>query len=207
MFAAAKNIIKGKEFDENFLMTIATLGAFGIREYPEAVGVMLFYRVGEFFEHKAVAKSRSQIMQTIDMRAENVTLVIGDTTKTIPAKAAKVQDIILIKVGDRIPLDGVVVEGETRIDTSPVTGEPVPVGVKPGDTVISGCVNVSGVIKMKVEKVLEESMVSRIMEAVENAITYKYSNGLAEGKINKIKVIKRIMHGRCNRVLQMEYNT
>ena len=170
---AVKNLMKGKVLDENFLMTIATLGAFGIQEYPEAVGVMLFYRVGEFFEEKAVAKSRSQIMQTIDMRAENVTLVKKDTTKTIPAKEAKVGDVILVKAGDRIPLDGVLVEGETRIDTSPVTGEPVPVGVKPGDTVISGCVNVSGVIKMKVEKVLEESMVSRIMEAVENAAASK----------------------------------
>lgn len=170
---AVKNLMKGKVLDENFLMTIATLGAFGIQEYPEAVGVMLFYRVGEFFEEKAVAKSRSQIMQTIDMRAENVTLVKKDTTKTIPAKEAKVGDVILVKAGDRIPLDGIVTEGETRIDTSPVTGEPVPVGVKPGDTVISGCVNVSGVIKMKVEKVLEESMVSRIMEAVENAAASK----------------------------------
>ena len=170
---AAKNIIKGKVFDENFLMTIATLGAFGIQEYPEAVGVMLFYRVGEFFEKRAVAKSRSQIMQTIDMRAENVTLVKKDTTKIIPAKEAKVGDVILVRAGDRVPLDGIVVEGETRIDTSPVTGEPVPVGVKSGDTVISGCVNVSGVIKMKVEKILEESMVSRIMEAVENAAASK----------------------------------
>ncbi|MBQ4530112.1 MAG: cadmium-translocating P-type ATPase [Lachnospiraceae bacterium] len=170
---AVKNLFKGKVFDENFLMTIATLGAFGIQEYPEAVGVMLFYRIGEFFEHKAVAKSRSQIMQTIDMRAENVTLVTGDNTKVIPAIEAKVGDIILIKPGERIPLDGVIVEGETRIDTSPVTGEPVPVGAKVKDSVISGCVNVSGVVKMKVEKVLEESMVSRIMESVENAAASK----------------------------------
>lgn len=170
---AVKNLVKGKVFDENFLMTIATIGAFVIQEYPEAVGVMLFYRIGELFEHKAVAKSRSQIMDTIDMRAENVTLVTNGKTTIISAEDAKVGDIILIKPGERIPLDGVIVEGETRIDTSPVTGEPVPVSVKETESIMSGCMNVSGVIKMKVEKILEESMVSRIMESVENAAASK----------------------------------
>ncbi len=173
LLTAVKNLFKGKVFDENFLMSIATLGAFAIREYPEAVGVMLFYRIGELFEHKAVAKSRSQIMETIDMKAENVTLVRGSTTKVIPAEAAKVGDIILIKPGERIPLDGVLVEGETRIDTSPITGEPVPSSVKESQSVISGCMNLSGVVKMRVEKVLEESMVSRIMDSVENAAASK----------------------------------
>lgn len=173
VLTAVKNIIKGKVFDENFLMTIATIGAFVIQEYPEAVGVMLFYRIGELFEHKAVAKSRSQIMETIDMRAENVTLVTSAGTKVIPAENAKVGDIIVIKPGERIPLDGVIVEGETRIDTSPVTGEPVPVSVKENESVMSGCMNLSGVVKMKVEKILEESMVSRIMESVENAAASK----------------------------------
>lgn len=170
---AAKNLFKGKVFDENFLMSIATLGAFAIQEYPEAVGVMLFYRIGEWFEHKAVARSRSQIMETIDMRAENVTMVTGNTTKVIPAEDAKIGDIIVIKPGERIPLDGVIVEGETRIDTSPVTGEPVPVSVGENESVISGCMNLSGVVKMRVEKVLEESMVSRIMDSVENAAASK----------------------------------
>lgn len=173
VLTAVKNIIKGKVFDENFLMTIATIGAFVIQEYPEAVGVMLFYRIGELFEHKAVAKSRSQIMETIDMRAENVTLVTSAGTKVIPAENAKVGDIIVIKPGERIPLDGVIAEGETRIDTSPVTGEPVPVSVKENESVMSGCMNLSGVVKMKVEKILEESMVSRIMESVENAAASK----------------------------------
>lgn len=173
ILTAVKNLVKGKVFDENFLMAIATIGAFIIEEYPEAVGVMLFYRIGELFEHKAVAKSRSQIMETIDMRAENVTLVTNGKTKIIPAEEAKVGDIIVIKPGERIPLDGVIVEGETRIDTSPVTGEPVPVSVKEAESVLSGCMNISGVVKMKVEKVLEESMVSRIMESVENAAASK----------------------------------
>lgn len=173
VLTAVKNLFKGKVFDENFLMTIATIGAFAIQEYPEAVGVMLFYRIGELFEHKAVAKSRSQIMETIDMRAENVTLVTENSTQIIPAEKAKVGDIILIKPGERIPLDGVIVEGETRIDTSPVTGEPVPVSVKENQSVISGCMNLSGVVRMRVEKVLEESMVSRIMDSVENAAASK----------------------------------
>lgn len=173
VITAAKNLFKGKVFDENFLMAIATLGAFAIKEYPEAVGVMLFYRIGEWFEHKAVAKSRSQIMKTIDMRAENVTLVTGSTTKVIPAEEAVVGDVLLIKPGERIPLDGVIVEGESRIDTSPVTGEPVPVSIKENESVISGCMNLSGVVKLRVGKVLEESMVSRIMDSVENAAASK----------------------------------
>lgn len=173
VITAVKNLFKGKVFDENFLMTIATLGAFVIQEYPEAVGVMLLYRIGEMFEHKAVEKSRSQIMETIDMRAENVTLVTTNDTKIIPAEEAKVGDIILIKPGERIPLDGVIVEGESRIDTSPVTGEPVPINVKKQEAVISGCMNLSGVIQIQVQKVLEESMVSRIMDSVENAAASK----------------------------------
>ncbi len=173
ILTAAKNMIRGQIFDENFLMSLATLGAFAIQEYPEAVGVMLFYRIGEFFEHIAVEKSRSQIMDAVDMRPEVVNLVIGDEIKVIDAGAAKAGDILLIRPGDRIPLDGVVAEGESRIDTSPVTGEPVPVKAGSGDEVISGCVNTSGLLKIRVEKVLEESMVTRILDSVENAAASK----------------------------------
>lgn len=173
VLTAIRNLTKGHVFDENFLMSVATLGAIIIQEYPEAVGVMLFYRIGEFFEHKAVEKSRSQIMDAVDMRPETVTLVIGDNTKTIPAGDAVVGDIILIRPGDRIPLDGVIVEGESRIDTSPVTGEPVPVKAEYGDEITSGCVNTSGLLKMRVEKILEESMVTRILDSVENAAANK----------------------------------
>ena len=167
---AAKNLIKGHVFDENFLMSIATIGAFFINEFPEAVGVMLFYRVGEYFEHKAVERSRSQIMQAVDLRPETVTLTSGET---IPAAQAKVGDILLVRPGDRIPLDGTVLSGESRIDTAPITGEPVPVRVVPGDAVTSGCINTTGQLTLRVEKPLSESMVTRILEFVEEAAAGK----------------------------------
>ncbi len=173
LLTAAKNIKKGQVFDENFLMSIATLGAFAIAEYPEAVGVMLFYRIGEFFEDRAVAQSRKQIMSAVDLRPEVVNLVIGEDVRVIGAEEANVGDILLVRPGDRIPLDGVIIEGESRIDTSPVTGEPVPVKAEVGDNVISGCVNTSGQLKIRVEKLLEESMVTRILDSVENAAANK----------------------------------
>ncbi len=167
---AGKNLIRGHIFDENFLMSIATVGAFAIGEYPEAVGVMLFFRIGEYFEHKAVERSRSQIMDAVDLRPEAVTLASGET---VPAGDAKVGDLILIRPGDRIGLDGTVVSGESRIDTAPITGEPVPVSAVPGSTVISGCVNLSGVLTVRVDKALSESMVTRILRSVENAAASK----------------------------------
>ena len=170
---AFKNISHGQVFDENFLMGVATLAAFAIRDFPEAVGVMLFYRIGEFFEDKAVERSRGQIMDAVDMRPEVVNLVSGNDLTVIPAEDANVGDILLIRPGDRIPLDGVIVEGESRLDTSPITGEPVPVGVSAGDKITSGCVNTSGQLKMRVEKPLSESMVSRILESMENAAASK----------------------------------
>lgn len=173
LLTAAKNISKGKIFDENFLMSIATIGAFAIREWPEAAGVMLFYRIGEYFEEKAVEKSRSQIMEAVDLRPEVVNLMTGSEIRIIDAEQANVGDILLVRPGDRIPLDSVILEGESRIDTSPVTGEPVPVKVCAGDQVISGCINTSGQLKVKVEKILEESMVTRILDSVENAAASK----------------------------------
>ncbi|MCI8318882.1 MAG: cadmium-translocating P-type ATPase [Lachnospiraceae bacterium] len=173
LLEAARNISHGQIFDENFLMSIATLGAFAIRDYPEAVGVMLFYRVGEFFEHKAVERSRSQIMGAVDMRPETVNLVSETGSKIIPARDAQPGDILLVRPGDRIPLDGTILEGSSRIDTSPITGEPVPVTVNSGDEVISGCVNTSGQLKIRVEKPLAESMVTRILDSVENAAASK----------------------------------
>ena len=170
---AGKNILKGQFLDENFLMSIATIAAFVIGDYAEAVGVMLFFRVGELFEYIAVEKSRSQIMEAVDMRPEVVNLIQGREVQVIPAKEAKVGDLLLVRPGDRIPLDGVVVHGESRIDTAPVTGEPVPVKVSEGESVISGCVNTSGAIHIRVEKVLEDSMVSRILNSVENAAASK----------------------------------
>ena len=171
--AAGRNLVKGQVFDENFLMSIATIGALILREYPEAVGVMLFFCIGEYFEHRAVEKSRGEIMKAVDMRPETVTLLLGDTLKRIPAADAQVGDILLVRAGDRIPLDGVVVDGESRLDTSPVTGESLPVAVGVGSEVLSGTLNQSGLLKIRVEKVLEESMVSRILNSVESAAASK----------------------------------
>lgn len=173
IWTAVKNLAKGHVFDENFLMSVATLAAFAIGDFAEAVGVMLFYRVGELFEDIAVSRSRSQIMEAVDLRPEVVNIVHGDEAESIPAQDAKVGDIILIRPGDRIPLDGVIVEGRSQIDTSPVTGEPVPVNVYPGTEVYSGCVNDQGVLKMEVKKPLSESMVTRILDSVENAAASK----------------------------------
>ena len=170
---AFRNLTKGHVFDENFLMSIATIGAFFIGEYPEAVGVMLFYRVGEYFEHRAVERSRKQIMEAVDLRPEVVQLMNGDDVIEIPAEEAEPGDLLLVRPGDRIPLDGVVVKGESRIDTAPITGEPVPVRVAEGDSVISGCVNTVGQLIIRAEKPLSESMVTRILDSVENAAASK----------------------------------
>ncbi len=170
---AAKNISHGQIFDENFLMSIATLAAFAINDSAEAVGVMLFYRIGELFEEKAVERSRGQIMDAVDLRPEVVNLVAGDDVQVIPSENAQVGDVLLVRPGDRIPLDGVIIKGSSRIDTSPITGEPVPVAVNEGDEITSGCVNTSGQLKIRVEKPLGESMVTRILDSVENAAASK----------------------------------
>ncbi len=170
---AFKNMVKGHVFDENFLMSIATLGAFAIGEFPEAVGVMLFFRVGEFFEEKAVERSRSQIMAAVDLRPETVSRLEGDRVQVISARQARVGDVLLVRPGDRIPLDARVVSGSSQLDTAPITGEPVPVSVGAGDRVISGCVNGAGQLHIRVEKPLSESMVTRILEAVERAAAGK----------------------------------
>ncbi len=170
---ACTSLLKGRVFDENFLMGIATLAAIAIGDFAEAVAVMFFYRFGELFEHIAVEKSRSQIMEAVDLRPETVCLIEGEDVHTIPASDAKVGDILLVRVGDRIPLDAVIVEGESRIDTSPITGEPVPVKVTIGDKVVSGCINTSGVLTVRVEQILENSMVTRILNSVEQAASGK----------------------------------
>lgn len=174
LWSAIKNIGSGQVFDENFLMSVATLGALIIGEAPEAVGVMLFFRIGEFFEEKATARSRSAIMEAIDMRPEQVRLVNADGNVTlVDPKEVAVGQSMEVLAGERIPLDGTVLEGTTRIDTAPVTGEPVPIQVKPGDEVLSGCINESGRLVMRVDKALKDSMVTRILEAVENAAATK----------------------------------
>lgn len=173
VLTAGKNLLKGHLFDENFLMSVATLAAFGIGDFAEAVGVMLFYRVGEMFEDIAVAKSRSQIMDAIDLRPDLVHVVEGNQTVERAPEDVKVGEVILVRPGDRIALDGIVIEGESRLDTSAITGEPVPVRVEKKSHVLSGCVNVDGLLKIRVEKPLEESMVTRILDSVENAAASK----------------------------------
>ena len=168
--AAWKNLRNGHMLDENFLMSIASLGAFFIGEAAEAVGVILFYRVGEFFEERAVERSRSQIMEAVDLRPE---VVILENGRTIPAAEAKIGDVLMVRPGDRIPLDGIVLRGESRIDTAPITGESVPVSVRAGDSLTSGCVNISGQLTMQVAHPLSESMVTRILNSVENAAASK----------------------------------
>lgn len=170
---AVKNLARGRMLDENFLMALASIGAFFTGSFTEAVGVMLFYRVGEYFEDRAVARSRSQIMEAVDLRPEVVQLVDGETVREIPAGEAKIGDVVLVRPGDRIPLDGIVVSGSSRIDTAPITGEPVPVSVAEGDSVVSGCVNTTGQLTVRVEKPLSESMVTRILDSVENAAASK----------------------------------
>lgn len=173
ILAAGRNLVKGHALDENFLMTIATLGAFAIQAWEEAVGVMLFYRVGEYFEELAVEKSRGQIMAAVDLRPETVNLWNNGQVRVIPAAQAQAGDLLLVRAGDRIPLDGVIVEGESLLDTSAITGEPVPVRRGCGDAVVSGYVNTTGMLKLRVEKVLSESMVSRILASVEKAAASK----------------------------------
>ena len=173
LLIAGKNILHGQIFDENFLMCIATLGAFAIGDYAEAVGVMLFYRIGDYFEEKAVEKSRGQIMDAIDLRPEVVNLLDGHQIRVIPTEDVLPGNLLIVRPGDRIPLDGIVIEGSSRIDTSPITGEPVPITVSAGDSITSGCINTSGQITMRAEKTLSESMVTRILDSVENAAASK----------------------------------
>ena len=173
---AARNILKGEIFDENFLMSIATLGAIAIDALPEAVGVILFYRIGEFFEEKATDRSRTEIMNAEDMRPQEVRVIDtcggGEIVVMSPEKV-EVGWTIEVRPGDLIPLDGTILEGETRVNTAPVTGEPVPVRAEPGTQLMSGCINETGRITMRVDKVLEESMVTKILDAVENAAASK----------------------------------
>ncbi len=170
---AVINSIRGNVFDENFLIAIATLGAFAIREYPEAVGVMLFYVVGEFFQDLAVNRSRRSIKSLLALKAEYANLLVGDKVVQIKPEKLKVGDIILIKPGERVPVDGIIIQGTSNVDTSALTGESVPKTVREGDEILSGMLNLSGLLKVKVTKELRESTITRILELVENASARK----------------------------------
>lgn len=171
--SAVKNIIRGQFFDEQFLMTIATLGAFAIDQMPEAMAVMLFYVVGELFQDIAVNRSRKSIKALLEIKPEYANLLVnGDTTKVSP-ESIKVGDTIIVKAGEKIPLDGEVIDGSSFVDTSALTGESVPRKVKGKDTVLSGMINQTGVLTIKVTKIFSESSVSKILELVENASSKK----------------------------------
>ncbi len=170
---ALVNTVRGNVFDENFLIAIATLGAFAIREYPEAVGVMLFYVVGEFFQDLAVNRSRRSIKSLLALKAEYANLVTDGGTVRVRPEELRVGDIILIKPGERVPVDGEIIDGESTVDTSALTGESVPRSVKVGDEILSGMLNLSGLLKVRVTKELSESTISRVLELVENAASRK----------------------------------
>lgn len=170
---AFRNIIRGKVFDENFLMTVATIGAFGIGEFPEAVAVMLFYQVGELFQSYAVDKSRKSIASLMDIRPDFANIERDGKIERIDPDEVKVGEIIVIKPGEKIPLDGYVVEGKTSLDTKALTGEALPKEIEEGEEVLSGCINLNGVIKVKVTKEYGESTVSKILDLVENASNKK----------------------------------
>lgn len=170
---AAKNISHGQIFDENFLMAIATVGALALGEYDEAVAVMLFYQIGEFFEDYAVDKSRKSVAALMDIRPDFAVVLKDGKEETVDPYDVNIGDTVLVKPGEKIPLDGTVIEGNSSVDTSSLTGEALPKDVEAGDGVISGCINLSGVIKIKVTSMFEESTVSKILEMVENASSRK----------------------------------
>ena len=173
VFKAARNIAHGQVFDENFLMMIATVGAFATGEYTEAAAVMLFYQVGELFQSVAVGKSRRSISALMDIRPDHANIEVGGELTEADPEDVAVGDEIIIKPGERIPLDGVVLEGEGTVDTSALTGESLPRTVRPGDDVVSGCINQTGLLKVQVTKPFGESTVARILELVENSASKK----------------------------------
>lgn len=170
---AVKNIFKGQVFDENFLMSIATIGAFFIGEYPEGVAVMMFYQVGELFQSYAVGKSRKSIASLMDIRPDYANVKKGDELVKVDPDEVQIGDIIVIKAGEKIPLDGKLIEGSSMIDTSALTGESVPREVEVGSDILSGCININGVITAEVTKEFGESNVSKILDLVENASSKK----------------------------------
>ena len=173
IFKALKNIIKGQVFDENFLMGIATLGAIGIKEYPEAVMVMVLYQIGEYLQDKAVEKSQNSITELMDIRPDYANIEKnGDLTKISPYEV-KIGDTIIVKTGEKIPLDGIIIDGSASLDTSALTGESRPREVKIGDEAISGCINTNGLLKIRVTKEYGQSTVSKILDLVENASSKK----------------------------------
>jgi len=170
---ALRNIVRGKVFDENFLMTVATIGAFAIGEFPEGVAVMLFYQIGEFFQDMAVNRSRKSIAALMDIRPDFANLKLEGRIERVSPEDVRIGSLIVVKPGERVPLDGKVVEGKSALDVSALTGESVPKDVEVGDTVLSGSINKSGVLVVEVTKEFSESTVSKILDLVQNASSKK----------------------------------
>ena len=170
---AVRNIKRGKVFDENFLMSVATIGAFAIQEFPEAVAVMLFYQIGELFQDYAVDKSRKSISSLMDLRPDYANVLRNGKEEKIDPDDVKIDEIIIVKPGEKVPLDGVIIEGNSFIDTKGLTGEPKPRRVAESDEILSGCINLEGILKIRVKKEYDESTVSKILELVENASSKK----------------------------------
>ena len=173
VWQALRNITKGRVFDEHFLMTVSTVGAFGLGEYPEAAAVMLFYQIGEYFQALAVKKSRRSISALLDIRPDTATVLRDGTAVTVPPDTVAVGEIILVKPGERIPLDGTVTEGSAMLDTAALTGESVPRRAEPGDPALSGCIDQNGTLKIQVTKSFGQSTATKIIEMVENAAARK----------------------------------
>ena len=173
VWQAVKNITRGQVFDEHFLMSVSTIGAFAIGEYPEAVAVMLFYQVGEFFQSLAVKRSRKSISDLMDIRPDSATVKRNGVLQVVSPESVAVGEIIVVKPGEKIPLDGIVVDGESMLDTKALTGESVPRSIRKGDEALSGCINQSGLLTLKVTKSFGESTVSKITDLVENASARK----------------------------------
>ncbi len=173
LLRAVRNIIRGQVFDENFLMALATVGAFAVKEYPEAVSVMLFYQIGEMFQDIAVERSRKSIKSLLNIRPDYANLKTDEGLVIVKPETVNVGDYIVVKPGERVALDGVVIEGESMVDTSALTGESVPRKIKSGDDILSGFVNTSGLLTIEVKKKFSESTVSRILDLVQNASSKK----------------------------------
>lgn len=173
LFKAVRNIANGKVFDENFLMAVASIGAFFVGDYPEAVVVMLFYQVGELFEDYAVGKSRKSIAELMNIRPDYANLKTAEGVEKVSPEQVEVGDIIVIKPGEKVPLDGVVVSGHSTLDTAALTGESIPQDIEEGSRILSGCINLSGLIEVQTEKEFGQSTVSKILELVENATSQK----------------------------------
>ncbi|HPF88514.1 MAG TPA: heavy metal translocating P-type ATPase [Candidatus Limiplasma sp.] len=173
LIRAGRNIVRGNVFDENFLMTVATIGALILGEYPEAVAVMLLYQIGEYFQKRALQKSRKSIAALMDIRPDTANLERNGSIETVDPDTVIIGDVIVIKPGERVPLDGTIIAGSSTLDTSALTGESIPREVLTGDEIISGCVNIAGLLRVSVTKKYQDSTVTKILELVENATRHK----------------------------------